>query len=78
MTDSATGATGLDRINLRLAADTFAAIDRAQAAHLPAVQWKLVNLNKLKRENPAKHAAQRDALLARWRQPASAREPQAA
>jgi hypothetical protein len=27
------------------------------------VQWKLLNLNKLKRDNPAKHAAQRDALL---------------
>lgn len=41
----------------------FAAIDRLQAVHLPAVQWKLLNLNKLKRDNPAKHAAQRDALL---------------
>ena len=41
----------------------FAAIDRSQAAHLPAVQWKLLNLNKLKRDNSAKHAAQRDALV---------------
>jgi hypothetical protein len=41
----------------------FAAINRSQAVHLPAVQWKLLNLNKLKRENPAKHAAQRDALV---------------
>lgn len=41
----------------------FAAIDRSQAAHLPAVQWKLLNLNKLKRDNPIKHAAQRDALV---------------
>ena len=41
----------------------FAAIDRSQAADLPAVKWKLLNLNKLKRDNPEKHAAQRDALL---------------
>ena len=41
----------------------FAAIDRLQAARLPAVQWKLLNLSKLKRDNAAKHAAQRDALL---------------
>jgi hypothetical protein len=27
------------------------------------VQWKLINLNKLKRDNPAKNAAQRDALV---------------
>lgn len=42
MTDSATGATGLDRINLRLAADTFAAIDRARLArpgHVSRNTW---------------------------------------
>jgi hypothetical protein len=27
------------------------------------VQWKLLNLNRLKRDNPIKHAAQRDALM---------------
>ena len=41
----------------------FLAINRPQAADLPAVKWKLLNLNKLKRDNPGKHAAQRDALL---------------
>lgn len=42
----------------------FAAIDRSLAANLPAVRWKLVNLAKLKNDNPAKHAEQRDALEA--------------
>lgn len=40
----------------------FAAIVRPQAAELPAVKWKLLNLAKLREENPSKHAAQRDAL----------------
>jgi predicted nucleotidyltransferase component of viral defense system len=44
----------------------FAAIDRPQAADLPAVKWKLLNLNKLQRDNPDKHAAQRAALLRLW------------
>jgi hypothetical protein len=34
------------------------------AAELPAVRWKLVNLKRLKRENPAKHAEQRALLEA--------------
>jgi len=42
----------------------FEAIDRARAANLPAEQWKLINLQKLKRDNPNKHAQQRDALEA--------------
>ena len=33
-----------------------------EAAELPAVRWKLVNLERLKRANPEKHLAQRDAL----------------
>jgi hypothetical protein len=41
----------------------FSAINRPQAVDLPAVKWKLLNLNNLKRDNPEKHAAQRDALL---------------
>ena len=41
----------------------FAAIDRPQAADLPAVRWKLLNLNKLKTDNPDKHAAQRENLV---------------
>ncbi len=32
------------------------------AADLPAVRWKLINLEKLKENNHAKHAAQRGAL----------------
>ncbi len=32
------------------------------AADLPAVRWKLINLEKLKENNRAKHAAQRNAL----------------
>lgn len=40
----------------------FAAIGLPQAQALPAVRWKLLNLNKLKDENPAKHDAQRAEL----------------
>ncbi|MGE6608336.1 nucleotidyl transferase AbiEii/AbiGii toxin family protein [Halomonas sp. NPDC076908] len=40
----------------------FDTIDRPQAASLPAVRWKLVNLEKLKNENAAKHAEQRHEL----------------
>jgi len=40
----------------------FDAIDRPQAAELPAVRWKLINVNKLKAENPKKHAAQGEEL----------------
>ncbi|MFY0992582.1 nucleotidyl transferase AbiEii/AbiGii toxin family protein [Halomonas sp. C05BenzN] len=42
----------------------FAAIDRPQAADLPAVRWKLINLNKLIEQNAEKHIAQRKALEA--------------
>ena len=40
----------------------FEAIDRARAANLPAVRWKLMNLEKLRKDNPDKHAEQRGAL----------------
>ena len=40
----------------------FEAINRPQAADLPAVQWKLFNLRKLMEQNAEKHAAQRAAL----------------
>jgi len=50
-------------LTLQDGAPDFAVIDRSQAAHLPAVQWKLLNRNKLKRDNPKKHAAHRGALL---------------
>ncbi|PRY68267.1 nucleotidyl transferase AbiEii/AbiGii toxin family protein [Halomonas ventosae] len=42
----------------------FTAIDRPEAAELPAVRWKLINLNKLIRQNTEKHKAQRKALEA--------------
>ena len=44
------------------AAPDFAAIGLSQAADLPAVRWKLQNLERLIEENPGKHAAQREAL----------------
>jgi hypothetical protein len=37
----------------------FEAIGLPKAAELPAVRWKLLNLQKLKDQNPAKHAEQR-------------------
>ena len=36
-------------------------------AKLPAVQWKLAHIRKLKQSNPSKHAAMRNALAARLR-----------
>lgn len=42
----------------------FAALGLPQAAALPAVQWKLLNLRKLEAENPEKHAEQRALLEA--------------
>lgn len=40
----------------------FSAIDRPQASDLPAVRWKLLNLKRLIRDNPRKHAEQRKEL----------------
>ncbi|PZV37032.1 nucleotidyl transferase AbiEii/AbiGii toxin family protein [Mesorhizobium kowhaii] len=40
----------------------FEAIGLPQAASLPAVRWKLLNLNKLSAENPEKHKAHREEL----------------
>jgi predicted nucleotidyltransferase component of viral defense system len=40
----------------------FSAIGLQQAALLPAVQWKLLNLRKLLSDNPEKHAEQRADL----------------
>jgi hypothetical protein len=37
----------------------FEAIGLPQAADLPAVRWKVLNLEKLKAQNPEKHAEQR-------------------
>nr|WP_300311463.1 nucleotidyl transferase AbiEii/AbiGii toxin family protein [Halomonas sp.] len=40
------------------------AIERPQAANLPAVRWKLINLNKLIEQNAEKYLAQRKELEA--------------
>jgi len=40
----------------------FEAIGMPQAANLPAVRWKLLNLTKLKEQNPEKHAQQRQEI----------------
>ncbi|WP_210248667.1 hypothetical protein [Agrobacterium tumefaciens] len=37
----------------------FETIGLPQAADLPAVRWKILNLEKLKSQNPEKHAEQR-------------------
>ena len=41
----------------------FDAIDLTSAADLPAVQWKLQNILKLRDTNPEKHARQRTSLV---------------
>ncbi len=42
----------------------FSLIDLPQAAELPAVRWKLLNLEKFKTNDPDKHAVQLKALRA--------------
>ena len=49
-------------LSLHDAEPNFDLIGLSEAATLPAIRWKLVNLEKLKRNNPEKHAAQRSAL----------------
>ena len=49
-------------LSLHDGAPHFDAIERPRAADLPAVRWKLINLEKLKIDNPAKHAEQRSVL----------------
>ena len=49
-------------LSLHDAEPDFGLIGLPGAAGLPAIRWKLVNLEKLKRANPEKHMAQRDAL----------------
>ena len=49
-------------LSLHDAEPDFGLLGLPGAADLPAVRWKLVNLNKLRDTNPAKHAAQRGAL----------------
>ncbi len=49
-------------LSLHDGAPDFDAINVPKAAELPAVRWKLINLNKLKTENPVKHEEQRGEL----------------
>ena len=58
------GPVGRFLLGLHDADPDFGLIGLPQAALLPAVQWKLVNLARLKRGNPAKHAEQRALLEA--------------
>ena len=49
-------------LSLHDAEPDFGLIGLPEAADLPAVRWKLLNLKKLKDADPGKHAAQRGAL----------------
>jgi len=49
-------------LSLHNAEPDFDLIGIPEAADLPAVRWKLINLEKLKNSNPEKHTAQRSAL----------------
>lgn len=49
-------------LSLHDAAPDFNLIGLPEAATLPAIRWKLINLERLKRDYPEKHAAQRKAL----------------
>lgn len=53
-------------LRLHDAQPDFKLIGLPKAAELPAVRWKLENLERLKRENPAKHAELRTALESVW------------
>jgi len=51
-------------VGLHDCAPRFDAIGFEAAAELPAIRWKLLNLEKLKSQNPEKHSEQRDLLWA--------------
>lgn len=51
-------------MSLHNAEPDFALIELPQGERLPAIQWKLLNLRRLKAENPAKHAEQGEMLKA--------------
>ena len=57
-----TGSVASFLVSLHDAEPDFGLIGLSEASELPAVRWKLVNLKRLKRANPGKHSAQRDAL----------------
>ena len=58
-----TGDVAAFLLSLHDAEPDFHLIGAPEAADLPSVRWKLMNLAKLKQANPRKHRAQRDALL---------------
>ena len=49
-------------LSLHDVAPDFGLIGLPEAGRLPAVRWKLINLEKLKQADPEKHAVQRRAL----------------
>ena len=49
-------------LSLHDAIPDFDLIGLPEAANLPAIRWKLMNLERLKRDNSEKHAAQREEL----------------
>lgn len=51
-------------LSLHDAEPDFNLLDLPEAANLPAVRWKVMNLERLKRENRGKHEDQRRALEA--------------
>jgi len=57
-----TGDTAEFLLSLHDAEPDFDLIGLPDSSSLPAVRWKLMNLEKLKRDNPEKHAAQREGL----------------
>lgn len=61
-----TGDVAAFLLSLHDAEPDFRLIGFPQAEHLPAVQWKLLNLRKFKSENPKKHAEQRTILETLW------------
>jgi len=60
--DRLTGNIAAFLLSLHNATPDFDLIGLPEAANLPAIRWKLMNLERLKRENSDKHAAQREAL----------------
>lgn len=51
-------------LSLHDADPDFELIELPEALHFPAIRWKLLNLERLKRENKSKHIEQREALEA--------------
>jgi len=51
-------------IGLQSGEPDFTLIGLPQAADLPAIKWKILNLKKLMTDNPEKHRAQTEALNA--------------